>query len=296
MSPDLERRAGGRTTWRVTACFVQLLIAAAILMAAASPAPALDTASTQDPWGHDLQVIANLKERPPHRKVAFFLGGSAALEAMVSDESWSAQVQSLGANVLAYDLSSSNRTFAESLALVAALPRDAVRGVAFIGVSPACFDRAKTRANITLPPPAFPLPEWRQHLWVRERMESDEAKRADVDYWNEKCLPHFRLYFRSQSRILGDLIEVCKAHHLRPVLIETPLNMAIIGHAFDTPIARVRSLCRELSVTHSIRFRQHAVRDARLLNTDFGDLYHMLDTGRVKWQRLMSGATARQLL
>jgi hypothetical protein len=280
---------------RVTKYCVQLLIVAAILMAAASPASALDTTSPQDPWHHDLQVIANLKERPPQRQVAFFLGGSSALEAMVSDESWAAQVQSLGASVLTYDLSSSNRTFAQSLALVAALPNDVVRGVAFIGVSPACFDRATTAASVTLPAPVFPLPEWRQHIWVRERMETDKEKRADVAYWVKKCMPHFRRYFRSQGRVLGRLIEVCKAHHLRPVLIETPMNMAIIGHAFDTPIARVRSLCRDLSAAHSIRFRQHAVRDAHLTNRDFGDLYHMLDTGRVKWQRLMSGVTVRRL-
>ena len=249
----------------------------------------------QDVWTHDQQVIANLKARPPATPVVCLLGGSSARECTISDERWAAQVRALGTKARTYNLGSSNRTFAESLALIRALPGGRLHMIVFIGVSPGSFGRRVTSASITLPAPTFPLPPWRQHVVSQDRILSLQAKRALVSRWMAEVYPVFQSQYSTQSMLLERLITVCKSRDLHPILVEVPRNMAIIGHAMDRPISRVRRTCRALSAEYSIPFLGGFVGAANLANLDFYDTSHIVEPGRVKWQRLLSRETARQL-
>ena len=87
---------------------------------------------------HVSWTVGSLKLHPPSLPGVYLLGGSAARESIVSDSSLAAAIRSRGGPaVSAYDLSSSNQNFAESLAIVDNLPSGP--GVVLVGVNPTRF-------------------------------------------------------------------------------------------------------------------------------------------------------------
>jgi hypothetical protein len=249
----------------------------------------------QDDFHHDLQVIANLMADPPAEPVVCLLGGSAARECTISEQVWAAQVQALGATALTYDLGWAVQTFAEEVWLMEALPSGQLDGIVFIGISVGGFTRPQTSNSFPLPEPVFPLPPWVQHLYSQGYILPVSKKRTQAREWMENRYPLFQANFSASRRMLEQLITVCKSRGLHPVLVETPRNMAIIGRTLDAPISRVESTCRALSIKYSIPFLSGFVGSANLANGDFYDLWHIVEPGRVKWQRLLSEKTAQLL-
>ncbi len=256
-----------------------------------------ETANPTDPtWEHILQVIADLKASPPAEPVVCLLGGSASRECTVSDKVWAAQVKALGTTALTYNMGSRNRTLAENVALMEALPKNQLNMIVFIGVNVNRFVASGTRpVSITLPAPVFPLPPFTPHRYSQDRILSVADKRDEVSYWAASRYPIFQANYDTCRMMLERLIVVCKARGLHPVLVEEPRDMAIIGHALDAPISCYRSICRTLSVKYSIPFLSGFVEAANLTNGDFYDIWHIVQSGRVKWQRLLSEKTAELL-
>ena len=190
---------------------------------------------------HDLQVIANLKASPPSEPVVCLLGGSSARECTISDEVWAAQVQALGATALTYDLGSGRPNVCRRRRLMETLPSGQFHMIVFIGISVGSFIRPQTWRHL----PAS------GNLSSRcRRGTSTGIARAifcrcrrsapwRVSGWSTKY-PLFQANFSTARMMLERLITVCKSRGLHPVLVETPRNMAIIGHTMDAPIARVR--------------------------------------------------------
>ncbi len=251
--------------------------------------------AVQDPWTHDNQVIADLKASPPAEPVVCLLGGSAARECTVSEARWATQVRKLGAIALSYNLGSSHRTLAEDTALMQALPSDQLHMIVFIGMNVGCFTSTETSASFTLPTPVFPLPPWTEHLRHQSHILSLATKRSMVSGWTTSRYPVFKANYSIGRKMLKRLISVCKSRGLHPVLVELPRNMAVIGHTMDAPIARVTRTCHVLSKKYSIPFVGGWVKAAHLANGDFYDIWHLVEPGRVKWQRLLSEKTAQLL-
>jgi hypothetical protein len=247
--------------------------------------------ATQDPWTHDRQVIANLIASPPPKPIVCILGGSSARECTVSETEWASQVQALGSTVSAYNLGSSNRTLAESIALMKALPAGKLKMIVFIAVNLGCFESSEPSATVTLPAPVFPLPAWTEHLRSQSSIWSTAAKRSAVTWWLKMRYPPFKADYNGCAIRLERLIKVCKSRGLYPVLIDMPRNMQIIGHALDAPISRFRHTCSALKKKYSIPFVGDFNRSANLVNSDFFDNWHLVEPGRVKWQDLLSKKT-----
>ena len=257
------------------------------------------TRAVDDSWDHDLQVIANIKAYPPAEPVVCLLGGSAARECIIGDMSWAAQVQALGATALTYDLGSTGRTFALDAALMENLPSGQLDMIVFIGISVSEFSIVERSDTLpppyALPTPTFPAPPWQQHMYGPSNNLPVAQKRALVSQWIANNSSFFQADFSANRRMLKRLITVCKSRGLHPVLVETPRNMAIIGHRMDAPLSRVRRTCRALSAKYSIPFLSGFVGATHLANGDFHDLWHIVRPGRVKWQRLLSKKTAELL-
>lgn len=252
-------------------------------------------------WTHVLQVVANLQADPPTKPLIVLLGGSSARESTVSDASWSAQVDSRGGpSVVTYNLGSRNRTLAQNVALVKALPERSAGDaptIVYIGINVGAFTSAQKSFSITLPSPT-PLPDYHQHQYDDRTPLSAGNKRMLVAKWLQMRYPVFKRNYDTSVSVLTTLITTCQSRGLHPVLFELPRNTEIIGHMLDAPVTRYRATCRSLASKYGIPYVS-LITGAGLRNRDFYDLWHILDTGqytgRRKWQRLLSDRTVTLL-
>jgi hypothetical protein len=237
-----------------------------------------------------LQVVANLKAQPPAAPLVCLLGGSAARESTIDDASWSGQVTTLGGPpVVAYNLGSRNRTLAQDVELVRALPK--TPGIVYIGINVGRFTAPPSHPTLDLPEPSQSLLPYRQHQYSQSKILSVARKRALLAKWLAERYPVFKKNYASNLETLDKLVVACKDRGLRPVLLELPRDTAIVGHALDAPVARYTSGCRALAKKHGVPWVSF-VNAARLPNADFYDLWHLVEPGRAVWQRFLSANSA----
>ena len=251
-----------------------------------------DATSSQD-WQHTLQVVANLRADPPAQPLVILLGGSSARECVISDARWAAQVESLGDPVIvAHDLGSRNQTFAQNLKLIGKLP--AIPTVVFIGVNLGRFTPAPSDPTVSLPAPA-PIPaSYDPHQYSSAYILSAVRKRQILRAWLAHRYPVFEEHYSYNLGVLRKLIEACQAKGFHPVLLDLPRDTAIIGHALDRPVIRYHDSCETTATRFHIPFLNF-VREAEMVNRDFYDLWHLVEPGRAKWQRVLSARTVRWL-
>ncbi len=270
-----------------------LLLGAGVVCAllGASPFTTPAAAIEGSDWQHALRVAQSLREDPPAEPAVLLLGGSAAREATVSDKAWAAGVQTLGGcAVTAYNLGSRNQTFEQDVALLDALPGIPV--LVFIGVNLGRFTSPPTTTTSTTP--AATKGTYTQHHYSSARIQSLEKKKDAVRYWMRQRYPVFSERYAANLARLGRLVSACRARGYRPVLLDLPRNMEVIGEAFDTPIAQYQEGCRALADEHAIPFIDF-VTDVQLGNQDFYDLAHLVDPGRAKFQGRLTSETVRLL-
>jgi hypothetical protein len=239
---------------------------------------------TVDDWTHCLQVVADLRAHPPVKPLLVLLDGSAARECTIGDAEWASGVGELGGpGVVTRNLGSRNRTTAQDLEIAKALPR--VSAIVYIGVNVGRFTSSATRATIKLPPPR-PLSPYRQHQYSSSHVRTPADKRLLVAKWLRTRRPYFEKNYVIAARMLERLIATCEDRGLHPVLLDLPRDMPVIGRSLDQQITRYRGTCRTLAKKHGIPFV--SLNDAaRLQDTDFYDLWHLVEPGRVKWQHLL---------
>jgi len=256
-------------------------------------APSTGAGGGGNDWAHVLQVVANLKAQPPAEPVVCLLGGSAARESTIDDANWAAQVKRLGGpSVAAYNLGSRNRTLAQDVELIRALPE--MPGIVYIGINVGRFTAPPSDPTLHLPKPTASLPPYRQHQYSQSKILSVAKKKALLGEWLAKRYPVFKKNYASNLKTLALLLATCQKRGLRPVLLELPRDTAIVGHALDAPVARYTSACRVLAKKHGVPWVSF-VSAARLPNADFYDLWHLIEPGRTVWQRLLSAKTVTLL-
>lgn len=263
-------------------------VPATVVTAASSPGGAAPAAAGGgSDWAHVLQVVANLKARPPGKPVVVLIGGSAARESTVSDRSWRAQIEVKGGPATAaYNLGSRNRTLAQNVAIVQALP--AVPTIVYIGINVVAFTSAQKTATISLPDPLTPLPAYKQHAYSQRRILSVARKKTLLRDWLADRYPIFKKNYSSSLRTLDRLVVACRDKGMHPVLLEMPRNTATVGHALDAPVARYTSSCRALAKKRGVPWVGLL---ARPPNGAFYDLWHLVEPGRTVWQRHLSAKT-----
>ncbi len=283
-----------------------LAVATALWSAgAASPAAARDGGTVRlgdvtkglmggSDWYHALDVIAAVAKAPPEVPLVVLVGGSCARECTVGDGDWATQVDRRGGPpVVTYNIGSRNQTFYEDVALVKGLPAQ-VPTIVYIGVNMGRFTSPYTRKDVPLTPDPDKSARHSQHHYSRTRILTLAQKKALIPDWLTRRYPVFKARFKYNLGQLERLVRACKRRGFHPVLLELPRNMAVIGGAFDRPIQRYHRGCKALAWKHGVPF-VNFVRAARLVNRDFFDLAHLVEPGRVKFQRLLSDRTVRLL-
>jgi hypothetical protein len=271
---------------------VKLLAAATTCVALGAAVWAQPAGAQESPeWDYVVQVAQQLREQPPQGPLVLLLGGSCAREALVSNASWAEDVQKLtGSPVVTYNLGSKNQSFQQDVALVKALPK--VPALIFIGINRGRFTPGLRSSISTTPPPTKPV--FYQHHYRKSQEWSLERKQEEVRFWMDERYPVFKARFADNLKQFGALIVACKQRGYYPVVLDLPRNTSVIGHAFDEPDAQFLTASRKLVARHGVPFVDF-VAEAGLVNDDFYDLDHLLETGRPKFQRLLAGETARLL-
>jgi hypothetical protein len=246
--------------------------------------------SPRSDWYHILAVLEELRDSPPARPLVVLLAGSSGRESTVSDESWVADVRDLGGPaVAAYNLSSRNKTFTHDLDLVRLLPR--TRALVFIGVNLGRFTvspDAQARGPATLPDDL----EFKhnQHHYARRVILSPEEKQAAIDEWQTKRSAQFGERCAANRAVLDEVVRVCLARGYEPVLLELPRDKEAIGDRLDDPIERYQRGCTAVAEEYGIPYVDF-IDEADLTTADFYDLAHLVESGYVKWQRLLARTT-----
>jgi len=246
-------------------------------------------------WARVLQVVADLQAVPPSKPVVVLFGGSAARESTISDRSWRSQIEAKGGGAtVAYNLGSRNRTLAQNVALVQALPK--VPTIVYIGLNVGAFTSAQKSATITLPKPgASPVSLQQPHQYSKSRILTAAKKKALVQAWLADRYPVFDRNHDTGAGVLEKLIKLClQKEGTHPVLFELPRNTVIIGHQLDAPVSRYRKTCRALAKKYDIPWVSF-VAQPTLPNSSFYDLWHLVEPGRTVWQRLLSEKTVTLL-
>ena len=253
-------------------------------------------------WRHLHQVLAYLEEYPPEGPVVYLLGGSAARESTVSDRSWRREVDRAGGpRVEVFNLAASNQSFDHSITIVERLP-DAP-SLVIIGVNVGRYTNGEpdTPGSAELPLKGYepqkgdPVIEpYTQHRFKVDRIDSEAKKRGLLDTWELKNHPVFSERFDYNAGRLEALVQACLDRGFRPVILNMPLNLEIIGDRMDEPRARYERHSRAVAARYDIPFVDWVPR-IDLVNEDFMDNWHLVEPGRVKWQTKLSALTVTLL-
>lgn len=244
-------------------------------------------------WQHCVQVVSNLRARHPKVPLVVLLGGSAARECTVLDDDWERQIKRRSSYVVdAYNLGSKHRTYAQDLAFVKLLPAN-VPTIVYIGVNLGRFCLPTRSASITLPRPR-PLTYYPQHVYSSKRVQSYSTKRYYVSYWLTARYPEFRANYSAELGMLQRVIRACKRRHLRVALVDLPRDLPVIGSSFDGPVSRYHAGCASLARTWNIPWL-HFNAAAHFRDSDFFDIFHLVEPGRAKYQSILSDKTIRLL-
>ncbi len=244
-------------------------------------------------WQHCVQVVANLRAKPPKVPLVVLLGGSAARECTVLDDNWERQIEKRGGYVVdAYNLGSKHRSYAQDLAFVKLLPKG-VPTIVYIGINLGRFCLPPGAGTLTLPR-AGPLARYPQHVYHASKIQSRSTKRYYVRYWLSARYPEFRTYYSRELNTLQKIIRVCKQRHLRVALVDLPRDVPVIGSAFNGPVSRYHKGCSAMARRWSIPWLNF-VGAAHFADRDFFDIFHLVEPGRVKYQSILSDQTIRLL-
>jgi hypothetical protein len=231
----------------------------------------------------------------------YLLGGSSARESVISKASWAAQIKRLGGGtVRTYDLGSTNQSYARDTRLVAAMPSGPALVLIGVTVGRYTGSPADDTAGLATYDPKAALAAAAggeiQHQYTvsktpggtRQRTMLPTSKKLTLlNRWVTERYPLFRAHYAYNAAKLAKLVEECRQRGFHPVLLALPVNLPLIGHAFDAPMARHRADGRALAARYGILFVDF-VAQVGLTNHDFYDLFHLVEPGRVKWQARLS--------
>ena len=199
----------------------------------------------------------------------------------------SAQIERAGGPaVRVLDLGASNQSYSSDAALVGAMP--AGPGLVLIGVNQGRYTGspkepdAAAAARVALDGAGEV-----KHRYSVSAILSDDKKTALAARWAAEREPLFEKYYAANASELELLVRLCKRRGFRPVLMELPVDLEMAGGMLSRVRARYRADCRRLAARYDIPFLDFVVK-VGLLNTEFYDLFHLVEPGRVKWQERLT--------
>jgi len=243
--------------------------------ASPQPSPTLATSVTPSPTG----------SAPP---AVYILGGSSARESIVGNANLATQIESAGGPaVRVLDLGASNQSYADDAALVKAMP--AGPALVLIGVNQGRYTGSPTAPGGGSAAARAVLAGSGEvkHRYSAKAILSDEKKTVLAARWAAEREPLFEKNYAANESALERLVRLCQRRGFRPVLMELPVDLEIAGDTLGGVRARFRAGSRRLATRYDIPFLDF-VADAGLRNEEFYDLFHLVEPGRIKWQKRLT--------
>jgi hypothetical protein len=290
-------------------CALALVVAAAALLAAL---PATASAGVDD-WVHIWEVVRLVdyqqsRPTPPGGVFVYMLGDSIARESTISDASWTRALQRKATAAgkvrvfTARDVAGHNQTFGMDEKIVEGLPPTPARqpkGIVLIGVGISRFIGPPTpMAPASLQPPAPglvpPLSPWAQHHYDGRAPLSLTRKRELVPRWMDRRWAGFQENKARNVAKIQRIIDLCTSKGLRPIILDLPLDLRVVGSGLDKPRNAIRTAMNGLARRNDIRYI-HFNESLGLPSSSFWDLHHLLKPGYERWQARLSAEVAKGL-
>jgi hypothetical protein len=279
------------------------LVGAVLLLALVAPVGAVWRSSAQavfahgDDWRHVKSTLAVLGRTTPRTPVVYLLGGSSARESVTTEPAWRSQIAAFGGGrVTAYNLGAASQSFSDDIKIVQAMPR--VPSIVVIGLN---VGRYTSRVPVTasggldLRTKAAALPGvYDSHRFHAGDQLADGAKAEMASLWVAGRYPVFKERYRENAAELERLLSVCRRRGFSVVLVELPVNESVIGHAWDAARLRYRRDAKRAARAAGVRYVDLAGASG-LQSSDFADLNHLVDSGRVKYQHGLSRLIVAEL-
>ena len=269
-----------------------------------------------DDWQHEWEVLRLVgylqgQVQPPSGPMVYDLGDSITRESITSDTRWTSQLDARASRAgktlpRAWSLAGHNQTFGMDEQLVGQIPATPVgqpKGVVLIGVGISRFIGPPLKKTPVDLAPATPrveptLSPWQRHLYDGRPALSLTRKRELVPRWMERRWTGFQANRAKNFASLTRIIKLCAAKGLRPVLLDQPLDMNIVGTGLDRPRLSIRNGCDRLVSTYGkeygVRYL-HFTRSVAIPTKDYWDMHHLFDQGARMWQSRLSNELVKIL-
>lgn len=129
--------------------------------------------------------------------------------------------------------------------------------------------------------------EYRQHTYTAGKVRSVPEKEQMVEVWNTERYPVFERNRLLNLQVLEALVERGRERGLHVVLVELPLNEAIVRGRFDYARADYKRPVRDLARRYDLPYLDFND-ELAIRNADFYDLSHLVEPGRELWQRRLA--------
>ena len=266
-------------------------------------------AGSVDDWQHEWEVLRLVnylqdKVPPPAGPMVFDLGDSITRESITNDVRWTALLQAKAAKAhkvvpQAWTLAGHNQTFGMDEQLVGAIPKTPggqPKGIVLIGVGISRFIGPPLKETPPQIAPATPgvrpgLSSWQRHVYDGRPPLSLTRKKELVPRWMERRWTPFKNNLDQNFAAITRIIKVCAAKGLRPVLLDQPLDMKVVGTGLDRPRLAIRDRCdalvRQYGTKYGVRY-VHFTNSVAIPTKDYWDMHHLFDPGARIWQSRLS--------
>jgi hypothetical protein len=287
-----------------------LLVASALALVAVAllaAVPATASAGYVDDWQHEwevLRLVTYLQDQvpPPAGPMVYDLGDSITRESITSDIRWTNQLQARAAKdqkVLprAWTLAGHNQTFGMDEQLVGAMPATPdgqPKGIVLIGVGISRFIGPPLKETPVSLTPAVTEPSlspWQRHVYDGRPPLSLTRKKELVPRWMERRWTPFQNNLRANFASITRIVKACATKGLRPVLLDQPLDMRVVGSGLDRPRLAISKHCDYLVSTYGKKYGVryvHFTKSVAIPTRDYWDMHHLFDPGARIWQSRLS--------
>jgi len=140
----------------------------------------------------------------------------------------------------------------------------------------------------------LPYNRYQEHRYHQGQIWSEELKRSKVELWTStmgRPGGDFDSNVAFNEALLEETVKLARERGFTPVLLEVPENREIVGDSFARYKAVYQPFCSDLAARYGgayLNFNE----DIGLVNDDFRDLTHLVESGRAKWEPALAQALA----
>jgi hypothetical protein len=125
--------------------------------------------------------------------------------------------------------------------------------------------------------------EYAQHRYTEGDQVSLVAKREQRQTGVDRGLPGIQERFPYNARLLEATVALARKRGMQVVVLEMPLDEEVVQGAWDPALDTYQPFCRDVAARYGGTYVDFS-QDVCLVNRDFADLFHLVESGRAKWQ------------